>query len=44
MNLDSVKQKEFFPGFKKEIDTWRQNNVGVWDVEKDVEVSEHFHV
>lgn len=43
MNLDSVKQKEFFPGLKGKLIHGDKITWAFWDVEKDAEVPEHFH-
>ena len=43
MNLDSIKQKEFFPGLKGKLIHGDKITWAFWDVEKDAEVPEHFH-
>ena len=43
MNLDSLKQKEFFPGLKGKLIHGDKITWALWDVEKDAIVPEHFH-
>ena len=43
MNLDSVKQKEFFPGLKGKLIHGDKITWAFWDVKKDAEVPGHFH-
>ena len=43
MNLENIKQKEFFPGLKGKLVHGDKITWAFWDVEKGAEVPEHSH-